>query len=347
MGGYRNILIRLVTFLGGIYFFLEFLLPEEINGFKFGTYHQQITNGFIVVGTMAFALGIINLLMAHGSKILYRRKGSLYSAALIIGMFVMLVVSIYDWRATSRDNQKTENLFNLASFALQINADDQAAKTNLLPIAQRTKILYDAVNQEIKTNENFEIDLINDQRKKNLANSYLEDYKNKLNQIENILNNSPESLVAQEIIPLNQNLAQNLNQAAVIKRKLLALIYEFSKVKAIYKILYEGLFTACGSAMFALLGFYIASAAFRAFRIRSMESAIMLTAATLVMLGQIPFGLWISEDLPTIRLWLLQVPSSAAFRAIKIGASVALLSMACRMWLSIESGSFAENKKEV
>ena len=55
------------------------------------------------------------------------------------------------------------------------------------------------------------------------------------------------------------------------------------------------------------------------------------------MLGQIPFGISLYEDMPVIRVWILQNPNSSAFRAIKIGGSIAGLVMAFRMWLSLES----------
>jgi hypothetical protein len=74
----------------------------------------------------------------------------------------------------------------------------------------------------------------------------------------------------------------------------------------------------------------------------------------LVVLGQIPFALfghgdtgqYFQELLPKIRLWLLTVPNSAAFRAITIGAEIAALVMAFRMWLSIESESFADKERK-
>jgi hypothetical protein len=96
--------------------------------------------------------------------------------------------------------------------------------------------------------------------------------------------------------------------------------------------------------MFSLLAFYMAAAAYRAFRIRSAESALMMGAALLVMLGQIPFGIWVWDRFPEIRLWLLTVPNAAAFRGIAIGAAVAGLVMAFRMWLSIESESFSRER---
>ena len=97
--------------------------------------------------------------------------------------------------------------------------------------------------------------------------------------------------------------------------------------------------------MFSLLGFYIAAAAYRAFRISSFEALLMMSAAVIVMLGQIPFGALISEYFPELRLWLLKFPSAGAFRAIKIGALIAGLGMAFRMWFSIESSSFVKEQQ--
>ena len=87
-----------------------------------------------------------------------------------------------------------------------------------------------------------------------------------------------------------------------------------------------------------------AAAAYRAFRIRSYESALMMTAALIVMCGQMSFTLRIYEGFSVWRDWLMNVPNTAAFRAIRIGAAVAGLVLAFRMWFSIESQSFSEKK---
>jgi hypothetical protein len=136
-----------------------------------------------------------------------------------------------------------------------------------------------------------------------------------------------------------------LNRLAGSYAALLRFESEHTLTQRSYNFLYDGLFNSLGSAMFALLGVYIAAAAYRAFRIRTLESALMMVAAVIVMLGQISFGKALYENLPAVRQWLLEVPSSAAFRAIRLGAAVAGLMLAIRMWLSIESRGFSGDKK--
>lgn len=108
--------------------------------------------------------------------------------------------------------------------------------------------------------------------------------------------------------------------------------------------IFQGLYNNLGSAMFSLLAFYIATAAYRAFRLQSLEAGLMMAAALLVMFGQIPLGFFIWHELPTIRVWMLRYIGSSAYRGVLFGAMVAGLSMAVRMWLSLERTSFGERR---
>jgi hypothetical protein len=92
------------------------------------------------------------------------------------------------------------------------------------------------------------------------------------------------------------------------------------------------------ATMFALLSFYVASAAYRAFRARNFEATILLIAAIVVMLGRIPFGDMLTGGAMTpISEWIMSIPNSAAQRGIIIGAALGAASMSIRIILGIET----------
>jgi hypothetical protein len=91
------------------------------------------------------------------------------------------------------------------------------------------------------------------------------------------------------------------------------------------------------ATMFSLLAFFIASAAFRAFRARSLEATLMLIAGILVMAGRVPLGNVLSDGWATdLEVWIMNVPSLAGQRAIIIGAALGLIGSALRVVLGIE-----------
>jgi hypothetical protein len=114
---------------------------------------------------------------------------------------------------------------------------------------------------------------------------------------------------------------------------------------SVFSNMYFYVLVSIEGTMFSLLAFYISSAAYRAFRARSMQATALLIAAIIVMLGRIPLGdqisLWklIWPSAPAfsdIANWILTVPNMAAKRAMQLGIGLGVMMMSLKIVLGIE-----------
>jgi hypothetical protein len=103
-----------------------------------------------------------------------------------------------------------------------------------------------------------------------------------------------------------------------------------------FDYIFRYFYTPMGSTMFSLLAFFIASAAFRAFRAQSKEATMLLIAAFFVMLGRVPLGELIWSGFPKIANWLMNYPSTAGQRAIMIGAALGVVSTSIKILIGID-----------
>ena len=99
---------------------------------------------------------------------------------------------------------------------------------------------------------------------------------------------------------------------------------------------YDYVYGPCNATMFALLAFFVASAAFRAFRARNIDAALLLGSAIIVLLAQAPIGRWLTTSLPHLSDWILDVLSNGSRRAIIMGAAVGAIATGLRVILGIE-----------
>jgi len=104
----------------------------------------------------------------------------------------------------------------------------------------------------------------------------------------------------------------------------------------VFDRLYNRIYVPLSATMYGLLAFYIASAAFRAFRVRSTEAALLAAAAIIVMIGRVPLGEKIWDGIPLLTDWIMNVPQLAAKRAILIGAALGGIATGLKILLGIE-----------
>jgi hypothetical protein len=90
------------------------------------------------------------------------------------------------------------------------------------------------------------------------------------------------------------------------------------------------------ATMFSLLAFFIASAAFRAFRIRTFHASLLAITAILVMIGRVPAGEKLWSGFPSFTEWIMNVPQLAGKRAIMIGAALGAISTALKVLTGLE-----------
>ena len=96
--------------------------------------------------------------------------------------------------------------------------------------------------------------------------------------------------------------------------------------------------------MFAILAFFIASAAYRSFRARSREAAVLLVAAVIVMLGRVPLGEYILPLSGDISQWILNVLNASVRRAILIGVSLGAVALSLKIIFGVERSYLGGSK---
>lgn len=110
---------------------------------------------------------------------------------------------------------------------------------------------------------------------------------------------------------------------------------------------FEYAFNPLTSTMFAMLAFYIASAAFRAFRAKNLDALLLLGTAFIILIGRTFAGTiltgWIPPDGPfsvlrvdNLTVYIMSIFTVAGNRAIMIGIALGIVATALKVLLGID-----------
>ena len=112
--------------------------------------------------------------------------------------------------------------------------------------------------------------------------------------------------------------------------------------------IFEALIQQMDATMFSIIAFYILSAAYRAFRVRSVEATILLATALIVILSFLgltsqllnaPFqggGFMANFKVTEIANWIRTAFQTPSLTAIDIGIGIGAVTMSLRIWLNLE-----------
>lgn len=90
------------------------------------------------------------------------------------------------------------------------------------------------------------------------------------------------------------------------------------------------------ATLFALLALFVATAAFRAFRVRNMETFFFVLFALIVLLGQVPVSIYLWPEFPVIKDWILNVPTLAGVRGILLGVALGVIATGLRVLIGAD-----------
>lgn len=110
---------------------------------------------------------------------------------------------------------------------------------------------------------------------------------------------------------------------------------------------YEYAFSPLTSTMFAMLAFYIASAAFRAFRAKNVDASLLLGTAFVILLGRTFAGVILTGWIPAssvfsglrvenLTVFIMSVFTTAGNRAIMIGIALGIVATALKVLMGVD-----------
>lgn len=119
---------------------------------------------------------------------------------------------------------------------------------------------------------------------------------------------------------------------------------EFNAEGGAFWWFYEFAFKPLTATMFAMLAFYVASAAFRAFRAKNIEAILLLGTAFIILLGRTFAGVWLTDWLPddhplrieNVAETIRTLFTTTGTRAIMIGVALGIASTSLKIILGID-----------
>ena len=336
-----------VTFLAGMFYVLEFFWPRNITASGqatqsiFGLVDLQEAQGVVndvsqILTGFLLALGVLSIFRVHFGRLFKKQKDWFFSLVLLTSLFSIFILGMLSFAgdlkvegqqasidvALREGAPMTEELAALARLGSEAQERDmfEGTKSPSIRAFQKREITRDEYNQQVDA----------------------------------------ATAAANEVRDANEAVIQTALSGGTLTPEAAALVKQGyaedksrTRSEQAFQLLYRRGLLAMDAAMFSLIGFFILSAAYRAFRVRSIEASILMATALVVLLMFVPIALMLTSGLDpdsfagnfridSIGSWLLSTINVPAIRAIDLGLGLGLLAMGLRIMLGLEKGVASE-----
>lgn len=344
---FRRLITVGITFLAGFFYVLEWLWPRHIlaNGSAtqnvLGIVDLQEAQGIVndisqVLTGFLLALGVLSIFRVHFGRLFKMQKDWFFSLVLLGSLFSIFILGMISFRGDLRVEARQASI----DAALREGApmSQEIATLARLGSEAQERDLTEAAKTPIRRQYN----------------------RSEIDHATYIAQIASAQVVATAATDANEAIIQAAvdsgtltAEAASLAKQGIVEEKERTKSEQAFQILYRRGLLAMDAAMFSLIGFFILSAAYRAFRVRSIEASILMATALVVLLMFVPIALMLTNGLDpntfagnfridSIGSWLLATINVPAIRAIDLGLGLGLLAMGLRIMLGLEKGVASE-----
>jgi hypothetical protein len=332
----------LLVFISGVFMVIQYFVPAGISEKAY----EFLIDWTIIIGIFALALGIWSLVRVSYHKIRTGHPDAKYSILTLAGLALMLFFGFqlpgYNYkevfRASQARNYITENFANTRAAATQkvFLAEDDTSSIDVATLQTDLREAADSVEHWVRLFQTSDWFEGADQETQNLAavTSAANEFRSLADRYSGVSRGDTTRL--SELGAL-VTAASESGAAAAGQLDAITDVYPFTGglESYMFRAFFEHIMIPIQATMFSLLAFYIASAAYRAFRARSFLSTVLLIAAFIVMARVLEMGP-LTDLVNDLSAWVLLVPNLAAKRAIWIGVGLGIVATSLKVILGIE-----------
>lgn len=279
---------------------------------------------FNILAAVAMILGAGNLLRTHGEKIYKQHSGWGYSLIAVGCFLAMISFGLFKIQSPAKQGAWAE--LGSPDSAIAMVDIEKSGKANY-SLKLRARNLEPETQVAVKINDRVVAETTTDYRGWAAA----------------------ETAIFERVAA-----PEKLSDATVSVGALTAKLKNYGQFTGTYDadgtpfwFFYYFGFVPLQQTTFAMLAFYVASAAFRAFRARNVEAMLLLGTAFLILLGQTFAGNWLTQSLPKtgfwsffqvseLSAWIMSVFNTAGQRAIMIGIALGIASTSLKTLLGLD-----------